>query len=219
MARLHPLSKVVNGTPSTTLVMKVPISTFPTVSGLSELSYRSQLLCLYKKFFRLRNMIDADTDNRQAYCDTLKRRFSFDNFNRRRNLLLGIDQPIEKEALIQRIVNTYAFLFNSTVEHEDVQAKQAVVHQLDLPKVYEKRIEKSIVLTMLKMARQMPNEIKLDFNYSWLANVDFLLKNINFDANKKQQRKLIDKCDPSNIGYRDYETSIMRLNESCNLCL
>lgn len=219
MARLHPLSKVVNGTPSSTLVVKAPISTFPTVASLSELSYKSQLLCLYKKFFRLRNMIDADTDNRQAYCDILKRRFSFDNFNRRRSLLLGINEPVEEDALIQRMVNTYAFLFNSTTEHEDVQAKQVVIHQQDLQKVYEKRIEKSIVLTMLKMARQMPNEIKLDFNYNWLANVDFLLENINSDANKKQQRKLLDKCDPANIGYRDYETSIMRLNESCNLCL
>lgn len=219
MARLHPLEKVVHGTLSSGLVVKVPISSFPSVSSLLELSHKAQLLSLYKKFFRLRNMIDPDTDKRQAYCDLLKRRFTFDNFDRRRALLLGINQPLEHDVWIQRIINTYAFVFNSTVEHEDVQAKQAIIHQLDLPKAYEKRTERSIVLTMLKMESQIPNKVKLDFNYNWLENVDFLLSKISTDIPRKQLRKLIDKCDPSNIGYRDYETTLMRLNESCNLCL
>lgn len=211
---------------SSSITLNKAVSSIPTLEDLHQLkSSKSILRCMYKKFYRLRDIIHEDTDIRLQYCNILRRKFNFENFNHRRNILLNIDsnhpiQSIDPNEFHQRLINTYAFVFNSTVQIDGpIIHKDQVIRQEDLEKSERKRIESSIILTILKLNHQMPNEIKLDFTFKWIDKINKVVQIINGPLSKKEHRKLADLIDPNYIGYRDLEISTMRLNESLKLCL
>lgn len=194
------------------------VSRFPSVESLQKLpTYNARAKLMYKKFYRLRNLIDEETDLRQVYCDVLKRKFTLESFNSRRKILLGVDSDIAKDSPDQwrRIVNTYIFVFNSTVRPDE--SPVPLVHEQDASKQPPERLEKSILLNLLKIDLNTPNHLKLDISNSFLRNISHVAEQMLLDLLKKKERQLFNLADPKHIAYRDHLLSVMRLNESVGL--
>lgn len=219
MARLHLKQIARADLAPLVVVLNKPVLAFPSVELMQHLSWPAQLKGLYKKMFRLRHVIDHRTEYQLLYCDMLRRRFSHNNYQTRRKMLLGIDEPIGQDQLQRRLVSTYAFLYNATVQPEGPSLPSPVVHQSDLVHVDRRRPEKSVVLTILTMDQQMPNEWKLDHSYKWVPQVKAMTRALDENPLKRQQRKIAADMHPHAVGYRDHEVTVMRLNELMGLCL
>lgn len=200
------------------LILKYRTSSSITLEHLNQLSTnKSRILCLYKKFYRLRNMIDDKPYNKDTYHTLIRRKFSREDFLTRRKILLGTTDILTQEQLYRRILNTLAFVHNSTVYLSSGHQTEPALFFQDL--YSPKRIEKLIVLTILTMDSQKPPAIKYDRNYEWLTELNQQLEKLPADPNAKQYKAVFRNVEANQIGFRDYEMNLMRLNECYNLCL
>lgn len=181
---------------------------------------RSQVMSLYKRFFRLRNMVSSKIYHRDTYQRILRRRFTRDDFQVRRKVVLGVEQPLTSTEYGHRILNTLAFVFNSTVEPGGETSNTPCNPPLyfkDLKR--PQRLEKSIFQTIIRMDQQKPDSLKYDRHYDWFREVEEAYRNIPAQACTKVYRSHFSNIDPCHIGFRDYELTVMLLNEQLGLCL
>lgn len=196
------------------VTFKKPLVSLTTLKELRTLpNDKRRYLKMYKLFFKLRNIIDAKEFNTSTYQSIIRRSFKYHDFNSRRGVFLNA-QPESKEAIFERMVNTLAFVFNSTVEIEHPKKEVLFFQDLDLPE----RTEKSIILTILTMDTQKPDSIKYDFHYEWVASLGKRVSLIDISAANKSDKGFL-RQNMTLIGFRQYETDLMRLNECYKLCL
>lgn len=200
------------------LTVKQRISHLSPVHGLLKLPRRTALLATYKHFFRLRHLVLDKPYQEQQYVQLLRRRFSRGDFNLRRNKVLGVSEFLSHEDLIRRIAATYTFVFNATCNVTD---KPPPVKTYDDLKVANKpRLETSVLQTILKMEEGASPKLLHDFEYTWYDKACEREKELclgTIDASRAKElnrtREVVD------IGYADYERTVMALNESLGLCL
>lgn len=77
-----------------------------------DFSKRDRRLVLYRNFVRLLRFVKRPKFLRGEYFDYLKFRF-IDDYNCRRNKLLGIDSSLDERELMSRAVNTLNFVNNA----------------------------------------------------------------------------------------------------------
>lgn len=181
------------------------------------LTEKSMYLAAYRQLFRLRHLVGSDR-NLSTYQNVIRRKFQKIDFQKRRTQVLGIEQPLTNEQLAQRLANTIAFVFNSTCNKTD--DIPPVQYYEDVKKASEPRIETSVVLTILLMDHQAPNEIKYDFSYKWVGDVKAFYGHLHEGKlNRKELNRLFNTGRASHLGFLQYEESLMALNECLSLCL
>lgn len=200
------------------LTLKHRISSLPPVDELLKLPKRTALLATYKYFFRLRNLVVDKPYHEQQYVLLLRRRYLRGDFNLRRAVVLGIHEPLRNDELIRRIANTHTFVFNATCNVTD--EPPAVQTYEDVKAANKPRLETSILETILKVEEGMPPEILHDMDYTWFGEAcereqELCLGTIDTARAKELNRTR----EVVNIGYADYERTVMALNESLELCI
>lgn len=187
------------------LTLTKPLSVFPERTAL-RLHY-------YKKFYRLRNLVADNSYDQNRYCELLRRRFRSD-FGLRRTVILGLG-PLSEDNLQTRLANTYAFVFNATCNVTDAQLP--VLYYEDLPKP---RMETQILKTVLEIDKQTPSRIRYDRSYSWVHDTQSFYKELlETELTKKAIKNLGGAGKAEDLGFLDYEKTIMSLNETVGLCL
>ncbi|KAG2733197.1 hypothetical protein G9P44_004187 [Scheffersomyces stipitis] len=187
--------------------------------------FRNKLLALYRRFYRLRNMIYTGHSSAPiAYHTILRRDFERIDFNVRRNAVLGKEienHHLSEAELLTRMINTVMFVFNSTVSTRNADEEEPeVLFFQDIKKTVSHTMESSIVSTILRMDSQKPDSIKYDFKYAWIEPFDQFMEGFDEYFEKHPSSKRYGSKYPMNwIGFRQYETTLMRLNESLGLCL
>lgn len=200
------------------VVLKNKEVSMVSLEELNELSsIRCKLLSLYKRFYKLRNMVDSKSYNKETYHNLIRRKFLLEDFLERRSILLGDCKGLTENQLFGRMINTLAFVHNSTVYLPTEKQDDPVLFFEDLKK--PQRIEKLVILTMLKMDEQKPPQVKYDRKYEWLTKINNQFSQIPQDASVKEYRKAFKDTETHLIGFRDYELNLMRLNECYDLCL
>lgn len=200
------------------LIVKYQVSSLADLEGLNELSSKkSKFLSLYKKFYKLRNMIDSKPYNKETYQNVIRRKFTMEDFNLKRSMLLEGSDKLSELQLFERMINTLAFVHNSTVYLPSKGKEKPAFFFQDLK--IPQRMEKLIILTLLKMDQQKPNTIKYDRKYEWIPQVNNRLSQLSEDPDAKEYKSIFRDIDANLIGFRDYELNLMRLNECYRLCL
>jgi hypothetical protein len=188
-------------------------------SQLSSLTYKSQLILLYKQFYRLRNLV-GNHYHTQKYATILRRQFQRQDFNQRRRIVLGISTNLSQDQLIQRLETTLDFVFNSTVKRTSYN--EEVRYYNDIKRLSPDTIEKKVLRTLLEMDDKKPDQIKHDFAYEWVRILSEPEEPQLKQTNSKKLKKAANtfKGFPINyLGFKQQEVSIMRLNENLGLCL
>lgn len=184
-----------------------------TYESIAHLTHRRQLLVLYARFYRLRLYRSHPHDYRN-YVSYLHRKFRHEHFEIKRQRLLGsLIPPLDPSELVQRLVNTLAFVQNASVQREPDQ---------------EFTMESQILHTVLRMEHEMPSEVKYDHSLNWLADLETLVLQVAprlaAGLGKPSSAMIKSKLGKSDslmaqLGYRDYIQNVMKLNESHKLCL
>lgn len=160
---------------------------------------RDRQVLLYKQFFRLRRMIGGKAVySEQEYLAVLRRSFRTRDFALKRSVFLPGCDPLGEAEFTRRQINTLAFVFNATVSSSYVSPDDGLYYQKD-KNLGQTTVEQQVVRTILEMNHQMPASIRYDRKFEWTRNIA-----------------------PDNavaIGYWQYETTLMRLNETMGLCL
>lgn len=60
-------------------------------------------------------MIDSKPYNKETYQNIIRRKFTMEDFNLKRNILLEGSDKLSELQLFERMINTLAFVHNSTV--------------------------------------------------------------------------------------------------------
>ena len=200
------------------LIVKYHVSSLADLEGLNELSSKkSKFLSLYKKFYKLRHMIDSKPYNKEIYHKIIRRKFTMEDFNLKRDILLEESDRLSELQLFERMINTLAFVRNSTV-YLPSKSKEKLAFFFEDLKIPQ-RIEKLIMLTLLKMDQQKPNTIKYDRKYEWIPQINNKLSQLSTNPDAKEYKSIFRGIDANLIGFRDYELNLMRLNECYRLCL
>lgn len=185
------------------------------------LTFQRQLLILYKNFYKLRTLIDQGNNYNQIhYINILKRRFRYIDYNVKREKILNLPKLSESE-LIKRIFNSLIFTFNSTVSKLDEFPE--IVTFTDIEKYDNRTLEGKVIHTFLTIELRTPNEIKYDFKFNWYNDFTEEIKIVEEfnkqNAKKKKKEKVKKSKYPlSYVGYKQYELSVMNLNESYEMC-
>lgn len=172
------------------------------------------LLLLYKRFYRLRNLI-GNYHEIQRYQELLRWKFSREDFNIRRQRVLKKPDTLTDENLWDRLLNTLTFVHNSTVILPEAVEDKPVLFYGDFKT--PERLEKLVIQTLLTMQHQKPHEIAYDYKYNWYDDIERRYNELPEVPTKKQFQEMLPE--PSYIGFRDYELNLMILNEMYNLCL
>ncbi|CAH6718589.1 putative increased recombination centers protein 19 [[Candida] jaroonii] len=176
-------------------------------------SDKSKYLCLYKRFYRLRNYISNDTREINRYVDTLRWKFTREDFNKR---LAMIDQsPLNNDDMFERFINTLSFVNNATVALPENIPEKPINFIQDVKK--PQRMERSIIKTILDMQLSKPDDIKYDTSYKWFKETEELYENFPEEISKKNFKSTLSKI--GIIGFHNYELNLMMLNNSYNLML
>lgn len=200
------------------LVIKYQVSSLVNHDGLNVVSSKKlKLLALYKRFYKLRNMIDAKPHSKETYQCLVRRKFTMEDFAQKRGMLLDDCDKLTETQVFERMINTLAFVHNSTVYLPSDRQAEPVFFFRDLQK--PQRVEKLVLLTMLKMDEQKPPMIKYDRKYEWITNLNHLLSSLSENPDTKEYKSTFKEIDANLIGFRDYELNLMRLNECYSLCL
>ncbi|KAK6458102.1 uncharacterized protein RJT20DRAFT_28959 [Scheffersomyces xylosifermentans] len=211
------------------LILNKPLINLNIRHQLDDIpDFRKKLLALYKQFYKLRNTIhNGHRLGPVSYHTILRRNFQHIPFNARRiAILLSSDisgetiDILSESELIERMINTLMFVFNSTVRSTtDADIEPAVFFE-DIKKTKADTFENSIISTIIRMDGQKPDEIKYDFKYSWVKPFDeSIAKYDQHFIDHPQSKKFKSKYPMTYIGFRQYETTLMRLNENLKLCL
>jgi len=180
--------------------------------------FQKQLLILYKGFYKLRHVVNQGkwTD---TYTVRLKREFKHMDINTKRSKFGMV--PLDRADIITRAMNTLVFVFNSTVQTNDELINATTYDQIAL--VDRANTEHKILKSVLVMEHNTPQSIKYDFNYHWVDSINDQLGRIdaaNESNSTKKRAKGLKLSVPMNvIGFKQYNQTIMNLNESYKLCL
>lgn len=191
------------------LFLLKPVNTALDLEYLHTLPAQKQYLKIYKKFYRLRNLVGHNRHHRNRYLELIRWRFTRDNFNVKRSILIGLP-TLSAADILDRVLNTLAFVNNSTVALPENLQESSTVYIQGIGK--PQRIETDIVTTILTMQYQKPNSIKYDIHYQWIKN----LKHNNDNVNDKTPRE---KSSFDLQGFYNYEMNLMILNETYHMCL
>lgn len=185
---------------------------------------RIRMLALYKRFYRLRNFMGDKEWKTDHYCQILRRRFSREDFNTRRaKVLLSAGdteevEPLTVEQITDRIINTLAFVHNSTVHLPTELDHQKPTYFEDLKQ--PQRIETQVVATIIELDQHLPNRLKNDLTYQWITHTTAYLNGLCVESTLPQKVRDTSHGMPgTNIGYRANEIVVMGLNETMQLCL
>lgn len=171
----------------------------------------------YRRLYRLRHLFSRGRGHRDTYCALLRRKFTFIDFNVRRDKVLGLG-PIEQPEMAVRLANTVAFVFNSTCHAADTRGP--VDFYEDFVRESQARLELQVISTILTMDQQAPNNVKYDFNYRWIDDTAaFYSEAKQPDLSRKDANRLHNTGRSSLLGFLHYEKCVMGLNESMGLCL
>lgn len=204
------------------VLQKLLIGSARTIKAeLSQVaSFKAQLLYLYKRFYKLRNVIDnGKPQSVEVFKRVLKRKFKHTDYNRTRQVVLNLP-PLTEDEIIERLFNSLIFTFNSTVTSQD-EFKPIETFD-DFNKYDNSKLEKTVITTILRMDQQLPNEIKYDFKYNWYLDLshDLLqVEALNNQTDTKSKKKKIKSKYPMNyIGFLQYQQTLMGMNETLQMC-
>lgn len=202
------------------LIANRPIVSVLSLKELEQIpSNRSKYLCLYKRFYKLRDMIGEKSYHPKIYCSLLRLRFSREDLNKRRECFLGLQDKLSEKEIYERLINTLAFVFNSTLYPEQWERRDPSPPLYFEDTKMPLAIESQVVLTILRMESQKPDKIKYDRHYQWVSTLNDALNDISDTLGKKRLGSLFKEVDANYIGFRDYEETLMLLNETYKLCL
>lgn len=204
------------------VLQKLLIGSASTIKAeLSQVaSFKAQLLYLYKRFYKLRNVIDnGKPQSVEVFKRVLKRKFKHTDYNRTRQVVLNLP-PLTEDEIIERLFNSLIFTFNSTVTSQD-EFKPIETFD-DINKYDNSKLEKTVITTILRMDQQLPNEIKYDFKYNWYLDLSHNLLQVealNNQTDTKSKKKKIKSKYPMNyIGFLQYQQTLMGMNETLQMC-
>lgn len=198
----------------------------PTIAHLKSLPLeRSRYLALYKRFYRLRMFVGQNKWKLDHYCRILRRRFQREDFNERRSVVLSAADPssetpiptLDNDGILNRLVNTLAFVHNSTVHLPSAADEKRPLYFEDLK--VPQRMEAKIIGTILEMDRSQDPRIKHDPHYKWITEITSTLASIDPEILPKQFPKMFPSSPGMLIGMRAHEITVMGLNETMQLCL
>lgn len=200
------------------LILKSPLTSHVTAAHLLTLPPKTRLKSVYKRLYKLRFLIGESVPQQIDYCNLLRRRFARQDFNLRRNILLGTDDVLSEFEMTQRLANTYAFVFNATCDTKTHAAE--INFYEELQQARKPRPEAALIETMLVMEKEMPREIKYDAKYLWVASVRLFYERAETPEILKREVNLLVNLKQTNwIGYLHYERTLAYVNESLQLCL
>lgn len=161
-------------------------------------------------------MVTTTSGYKDSYQSLLRRRFTKVDFNCRRAKVLNIPDLLSHDEIAVRLANTIAFIFNSTCNRTDTDTQ--VTSYDTLKQATTPRIETSIIDTILQMEQQTPASIKFDFTFRWIDSTSRFYAELEASKGMKREiNRLYNKKIASNIGFYQYEQSVMGLNESLRL--
>ncbi|CAK7902838.1 increased recombination centers protein 19 [[Candida] anglica] len=191
-----------------------------SMESLQGLTYKQQLLSLYKRFYRLR-VYQTDAHDLKNYSQLLRRKFTTEKFSLKRQIFLPTDESISPEQLVRRAVNTLEFVQNSVVFNDTPENQNFIKGTSSKP--YEPRVESKVLSTILSMEGRTDTTIKCDPNYRWMSELEdkILSKISSTEENELEYKKTFRKHEStmSYLGYRDYNQNLIRFNECFQLCL
>lgn len=191
--------------------------TLPTTAHFQSLPQHSMYTAAYRHLFRLRHLTGRNKGIRNTYCALLRRKFTFIDFNVRRNKVLGLP-PLTHSDMAVRLTNTVAFVFNSTCHVLDERGP--VNFYDDFVRETKPRLELLVLSTILAMDHQAPNTVKYDYSYKWIDDmVRFYSEAGQPELSRKDANRLHNTGKASLLGFLQYEQCVMGLNESMLLCL
>ncbi|KAG7664268.1 uncharacterized protein J8A68_002183 [[Candida] subhashii] len=168
------------------------ISAKYTIRNDRELpNFKSKLRAYYKRFYKLRKFqygrvsLYGTTFNPPGheyigdeYHTLLRRKFSNENYNLRREVFLGMKEGLREDELEERLMNTLAFVFNATVDagKDKSGGDDVVVFEKGLVSETNETMECKIINSMIKIDLTLPNEIKYDYKYQWVEQLQQQLK-------------------------------------------
>lgn len=195
------------------LTLLKPVARVPESVSLPR---RALLLSFYKKFFKLRYLIGEEEYSRWNYETLIRRRFRHMDFGVRRKAVLGLG-TLSEEELASRLTNSYAFVFNSTCNVSD---NPAPVYFYDELVAATPRMETQIVSTILTMDRQIPDHIKYDHSYKWVSEArEFHEKLDPAQLTKRSYNSHLSTGKATDLGFLEYEETVMALNETYGMVL
>lgn len=184
----------------------------------ANINQQALLKCYYKRLFRLRHLILDAPYEQETYKRLIRRRVQFVDFNKRRSAITKIYEPLSHQQLIERLENTYTFLFNATCNVAD--DPPAIYLYEDMKETQAPRLETSILSTILEMDRQYPEELLFDFNFDWFHRAEEVERELSSGTLGAKQGKSLAKSKKLDlIGFADYERTLMALNETFKFCL
>lgn len=200
-----------------------------TVEHISQLpDFKSKLCALYKRFYKLRKFECTPTlfkvgdnpyitpdINGEDYVSLVKRNFRHVDYNLKRKKFLGLP-PLSEDQLEQRLFATLTFVFNHTVAAANPHAEEPVVTIEDERRASFDTVESQVISTLLRMDYDSPWQVKYDYKFQWLDQLDQLQ---NDNRPKKKKNKKNDNEVLPYLTYNQYMKTVMRLNESLGLCL
>ncbi|RCK57495.1 hypothetical protein Cantr_06755 [Candida viswanathii] len=149
------------------------------------------------------------------YVALLRRNFKNISYNTKREVILG-EPPLTEQELEERLKNTLAFVFNHTVAAANPHANDPVYTSDDLDKISTDNDETKIVGTILRLDNEFPPELKYDFKFKWITELNRQLDAVDWEKGPMAK----DFTYPLEyIGYKLYLITLMRLNESLKTCL
>ncbi|EGW30529.1 uncharacterized protein SPAPADRAFT_57283 [Spathaspora passalidarum NRRL Y-27907] len=181
-------------------------------------TFKRKLLYLYKQFYKLCDFqYHEQHDNINKYQTLLRRNFSHISFNNRRNVILSTTEDLNEKELVERMLNTLAFVFNATVARDDPHIFDEIHNHDDLKKTNIENMEANILNTILRMDSTKPDVIKYDFQYNWWGRFRNDVKKVQ--DWEKVTRKQLRSMNLEWMTFYQHETTVMRLNENLKLCL
>lgn len=198
-----------------------------TIEQIQQLpDSKSRLRALYKRFYKLRQFectpkLHKVDDNPYLipditiddYVALIKRNFRNVDYNLKRQKFLKLP-PLCEDQLEQRLFATLTFVFNHTVAKRNFHAEEAIATVEDEKRASIDTTESQIISTLLRMDHDCPWQIKYDYKFQWLDQLDKLQSDKNAKKGKNNGNEVL-----AYLTYKQFLTTVMRLNESLGLCL
>ncbi|KAI5956904.1 hypothetical protein KGF54_000523 [Candida jiufengensis] len=200
-------------------------------------NFKSQLKAYYKRFYKLRNFectsslykvegspYHTPTITSDDYVTLLKRQFKHSNYNLKREKILHLP-PLSNDEIVSRISNTLAFVFNHTTSTKNPQMEKYILSEQDEIDASIDTTESRVISTILRMDYDCPPLIKYDYKFNWIDEINSILAEYEDntavekgDGQKGKKLKNQKSIPLELLTYKQYHTTLMRMDESLKLC-
>lgn len=162
--------------------------------------FSKQLVILYKQFFRLRRLVGnaSAVYYELQYTNLLRRVFRNRDFNFKRKVFIPESSPILQQDMLHRCAKTLAFVFNSTIDPNSGHQRSLLFYS-NTNLRNDTTLERKVIETILQIDHKSPSRIKHNHRYTWKTNIS--------------------PSDHIALGLDQYETILMRMNETMGMCL